>query len=147
DDDINPQTIEMRINHHYNTGIAEGPVLTLLVQKGEDIGTDNWTKFYTNIEGFDYVPGKIYNLSVMIEQINNPPADGSSLKYTLLEVTSTQEVDNETLFDMDLKINGHSFLSTTSDYTLLNQIEIDCHTLCDALDTIVQNEDFVVGTF
>lgn len=147
DDDVNTQTIDMRINHYQNTGLAVGPVLTLLVQKGDNIGTDNWTKLYTNIEGFDYVPGKIYNVSVMVEQINNPPADGSSLKYTLLEVKSTQEVDKETLFDIDLKINGQSFITTNPDYGLLHQIEIDCNTLCEALDTTIQHEDFVVGTF
>ena len=76
DDDNQPQTIEMRINHFQNTGIAVGPVLTLLVQKGDKIGTNNWAKFYSNIEGFNYEPGTIYILSVKTEPIDNPPADG-----------------------------------------------------------------------
>ena len=147
DDNVRPQTIDMRINHYQNTGIAVGPVLTLLVQDGDNIGTDNWTNFYSNIEGFNYVPGRIYNLSVLVEPINNPPADGSSLKYILQEVKSTQEVDSETLFDIDLKINGQSFITTTSGYGLLGQVEIDCNTLCDELDAKVQDQDFVVGTF
>lgn len=147
DDDVKPQTIDMRINHYQNTGLAVGPVMTLLVQKGDDIGTEKWTRFYADIEGFDYVPGKIYNLSVMVEQIDNPPADGSSLKYTLLGVKSVQEVDKETLFAIDLKINGQSFISITPDYKLLSQISIDCNTLCDELAIKVQNQDFVVGTF
>ncbi len=147
DDDNQSQTIEMRINHFQNTGIAVGPVLTLLIQKGDDIGTDNWTKFYSNIEGFNYVPGTIYNLSVKAEPIDNPPADGSSIKYTLIEVKATQEVDNETLFDIDLKINGENFVTTDTGLELLNQINIDCNNLCDELETILQNQDFVVGTF
>ncbi|MCX2680265.1 DUF4377 domain-containing protein [Galbibacter sp. EGI 63066] len=147
DDESGSQVIDMRINHYQNTGIAVGPVLTLLVQKDDAVGTNKWNRFYTNIEGFDYVPGKIYNLSVRVEQISNPPADGSSFKYTLLEVKSIQEVDNETLFDIDLKINGQSFVTTNSGYELLSQIEIDCNTLCDELDATVQNQDFVVGTF
>lgn len=147
DDGIDQQTMDMRINHYQNTGMAVGPVLTLLVQEGDNIGTDNWTKFYTHIEGFDYVPGKIYDLSVRVGKINNPPADGSSLRYTLLAVKSTQEVGDETLFDIDLKINGRSFMTTTSGYRLLDQIEIDCNMLCNGLDLIMQHEDFVVGTF
>lgn len=137
----------MRINHYQNTGIGEGLFLTYLVQEGNNIGTDNWTKFYGNIEGFDYESGKIYNLSLIIEQVDNPPADGSSLKYILEEVISTKVLDSETLFDIDLKINGQSFVTTNSGFELLNQIEIDCNTLCDELNTSLQNQDFVVGTF
>lgn len=147
DDANESRTIAMRVNHYQNTGMAVGPVLTLLVQEGDAIGTNNWSKFYTNIEGFNYVPGKIYNLSVLVEPIKNPPADGSSLKYTLLEVKSIQEVDNETLFDIDLKSNGQSFITTNSGYELLNQIEIDCNSLCDELKAAVQNQGSVVGTF
>lgn len=45
----------------------------------------------------------------MVKQVDNPPADGNSLKYTLQEITSTQEVGSETSFDIDLKTNGQSF--------------------------------------
>jgi hypothetical protein len=141
------QIIDMRINHFQNTGIAVGPVLTLLVQEGNNIGTNSWTKFYSNIEGFAYEPGKIYNLSVKVEPIENPPADGSSLKYTLVEVKSIQQVDNETLFDIDLKINGENFITTDSGLKLLNQINIDCKNICNDLETTIQNQDFVIGTF
>ena len=147
DDVTESKTIEMRINHYQNTGIAVGPVLTLLVQEGDAIGTNKWSKFYSNIEGFNYVPGKIYNLTVKVESIKNPPADASSLKYTLVAVQSIQEVNSETLFDIDLKINGQSFVTTNSGYELLNQIKIDCNSLCTDLNTNILNQNFVVGTF
>ncbi|WNH09918.1 DUF4377 domain-containing protein [Thalassobellus suaedae] len=147
DNENQPQTIDMRINHYQNTGIGEGLFLTLLVQENSKIGSDSWTKFYNSIEGFNYQPGLIYDIRVMVEQIDNPPADGSSLKYTLREIKSTQEVNYETPFDIDLKINGQSFITTTSGYEILNQIEIDCNNLCDELDTKLQNQDVVVGTF
>ena len=147
DDGNESQIIDMRINHFQNTGIAVGPVLTLLVQEGNNIGTDNWTKFYSNIAGFAYESGKIYNLSVKVESIDNPPADGSSLKYTLVELVSTQVIDNETLFDIDLKINGENFITTDSGLKLLNQIDIDCNNICNELETTIQNQDFVIGTF
>jgi hypothetical protein len=141
------QYFDMRINHYQNTGMAESPVLTLVVQEGNAIGSIYWSKFYSNIEGFTYEPGKIYTLAVEVERINNPPADASALKYTLLEMKSVQEVSSQTLFDIDLKINGQSFLSTDSGYKLLNQIDIDCNSLCDELISIMQNQDSVVGTF
>jgi hypothetical protein len=147
DDENQTQIIDMRINHYQNTGIGEGLFLTFLVQEGNNIGTDVWTKFYGEIEGFNFEPGRIYNLSVITEQIKNPLADGSSLKYTLREIKSTQVVDSETLFDIDLKINGQSFVTTNSGYELLNQIEINCNTLCDELNISLKNQDFVVGTF
>ena len=146
-DDDQTQIIEMRVNHFQTTGFSIGPVLTLLVQKGDNIGTDNWTKFYSNIQGFAYEPGIVYSLSVKTEQIDNPPADGFSVKYTLLEVISKQEVDKETTFDIDLKVDGESFITTESGLKLLNQIDIDCSNLCDLLETTLQNQDFVIGTF
>lgn len=146
-DDNQSQTIEIRVNHFQNTGLTLVPVLTLLVQEGDDIGTDNWTKFYSTIEGFDYQPGTIYNLSVKAEPIDNPPADASSIKYTLLEIQSTQEVDNETPFQIELKIDGENFVTTNNGLELLNQISIDCKNLCNELESILQNQDFVVGTF
>jgi len=49
-------------------------------------GEDNWQLFYDEIEGFTYEEGYTYELEVDIEKIDNPPADGSSLKYTLKKV-------------------------------------------------------------
>lgn len=46
-------------------------------------GDDEWKLFYGEIEGFTYEEGYHYELEVDIEKVDNPPADGSSLKYTL----------------------------------------------------------------
>ena len=63
-----------------------------LVQESEILGTD-WEFFYDAIEGFDnqYEEGFIYKLEVEIETIENPPADASSLKYTLIKILSKEE--------------------------------------------------------
>ena len=147
-DDDSTRIVNMRINHYQNTAIGFlNPVLTLLVQEDDAIGTNNWNRFYDGIAGFDYVPGKIYDLSVKVEKIKNPPADGSSYKFTLLKVKSIQEVDNETLFEVDLKKNEQNFVTKNSGYKILNRIEIDCNMLCDELESRLQNQDLVVGTF
>ena len=145
--DDQSQIIDMRINHYQNTGIAVGLFLTFLVQENNNIGSDSWAKFYGQIEGFDYQPGFIYDIKVVVDKVDNPPADGSSSKYTLMEIISTQKVDEETPFSIDLKINGQSFITTTSGYKILNKIDIDCATLCNELDEKLQNQDFVLGTF
>lgn len=43
---------------------------------------------YDPIEGFEYEQGYEYVIEVKIEHIENPPADGSSLKYSLIRVIS-----------------------------------------------------------
>lgn len=145
--DSESEILTMRVNHYKTTGIGEGLFLTLLVQENDNIGSDNWTRLYTTIKGFNYQPGFIYDIKVSIDQIDNPPADGSSLQYTLQEIISTEEVSNDTEFNIDLKIGGQSFITTTSGYALLDQIEIDCQHLCNELDDKLQHQDFVIGTF
>lgn len=49
---------------------------------------DNWSFFYSGIEGFDYEPGYEYVLKVKTEEIENPPADGSSTRFILQEQVS-----------------------------------------------------------
>lgn len=47
---------------------------------------DEWTFFYTGIIGFEHEPGYAYTLNVLTRRIDNPPADGSSVEYRLLQV-------------------------------------------------------------
>ena len=50
--------------------------------------TAEWQYFYNNIDGFSYEKGYDYVLSVSTEKIANPPADASSIKYTLIKQIS-----------------------------------------------------------
>lgn len=52
----------------------------------------SWTNLYTNIEGFTYEPGYEYVIKVKEEKIKNPPADGSSIQYSLIrEISRTKK--------------------------------------------------------
>lgn len=42
--------------------------------------------FYDQIEGFTFVEGTSYVIDVTVEEVADPPADGSSLTYTLVEI-------------------------------------------------------------
>jgi heat shock protein HslJ len=68
------------------TGIA--PMQCLQVQKSKTIEKGKWLNFYSPIEGFKFETGYMYKLSVAEEKINpgQVPADGSSIKYMLVEV-------------------------------------------------------------
>jgi hypothetical protein len=50
--------------------------------------TDEWQYFYNNIDGFNYERGYDYTLTVSTVKIANPPADASSIKYTLIKQIS-----------------------------------------------------------
>ena len=62
-------------------GVA--PMMCLQVAKTED---GDYHLFYNTIEGFDYREGTSYVIDVSITDMENPPADASSLQYTLVEI-------------------------------------------------------------
>jgi len=69
--------------------VGVGPQQCMLIKQDPD---SEWQMFYDTIEGFDFQEGANYQLNVTITEIKNPPADSSSLKYTLIEtLVSTSE--------------------------------------------------------
>ena len=52
---------------------------------GDAIGSENWTLFYDEIEGFDFIPGFVYDLEVSITERNPVPQDVGKYKYTLIK--------------------------------------------------------------
>ena len=68
------------------TGVAT--MKCMQVQKNKIIEKGKWQNFYSTIEGFKFETGYIYKISVIEEKIDpaKVPADGSSIKYTLVEV-------------------------------------------------------------
>lgn len=74
--------------------VGVAPMKCLLVKKD---GQADWEFFYNSIEGFNYEPGYEYVLEVKAEKIENPAADQSSLKYTLVKVVSKTEKVSEGL--------------------------------------------------
>ena len=96
------------VNSYRVDCVGVGPMKCMLVQKGETPEPGKWTNFYSKIEGFEYEPGFIYKLKVKEEQLENVPADASSIKYTLVEVLEKKE-DIKLALDGSweaLKING-----------------------------------------
>ena len=71
---IGPERVECE-------GVA--PMLCLQVAESED---GDYQLFYDTIEGFDYQEGTSYVIDVSITEVENPPADASSLQYTLVKI-------------------------------------------------------------
>lgn len=65
-------------------GVA--PMRCMLVKESEDA---EWEFFYGGIEGFTYTEGVSYVLDVEIFEVEDPPADGSSLEYRLVRTVES----------------------------------------------------------
>ncbi len=92
EEEVKSYDTTMRVNYYRQTCQAVGEMNCYLVQQGNQIGTSDWSLFYNGIEGFQYEEGFVYTLKVRVEKIENPPADGSSGKYTLLKVITKEKV-------------------------------------------------------
>ena len=77
------RTVILYIDSKLVDCVGVGPQQCMLVRENLD---DQWEFLYQSIEGFEYEGGTSYKLHVSITKVENPPADGSSLKYTLLEI-------------------------------------------------------------
>lgn len=87
-----------------------GKMMCLNISKSKSLENAKWENFYSPIEDFNYEPG--YFQQIVIEGTTIPknqvPADGSSIKYRLIEVKS-KEFDNRYFLNdtwSAVRING-----------------------------------------
>lgn len=59
----------------------------------------NWEYFYESISSFNYQEGFEYQILVLEEEIDNPPQDTTSLKYTFIKTISKIEKVSENIPD------------------------------------------------
>jgi heat shock protein HslJ len=69
--------------------VGVGPQTCMQVKEDRN---EEYRLFYDQIEGFTFEPGNEHELRVSVETVANPPADGSSLRYSLIEVVSQTPV-------------------------------------------------------
>jgi heat shock protein HslJ len=70
--------------------VGVAPQKCMLVKESPD---SEYTLFYDQIEGFTYEEGYEYELVVEEEKVENPPADASAIKWTLVEQVSKTEAE------------------------------------------------------
>ncbi|MEZ4557560.1 MAG: META domain-containing protein [Caldilineaceae bacterium] len=100
--------------------VGVAPQLCLLVKEDPDA---DYTYFYSNIDGFTFVPGYEYELRVQVTPVENAPADASSLRYTLVEVVDQTEV-GPTLENTDWLLTG----MVDADGAMINEFAADAIT-------------------
>ncbi|WP_353190103.1 META and DUF4377 domain-containing protein [Pandoraea pnomenusa] len=66
--------------------VGVAPRKCLRVRNADDSGKAPWELWYANIDGFDWKPGVEYRVKIHGEPVANPPADASSMRWTLVEV-------------------------------------------------------------
>ncbi|MEZ4225054.1 MAG: DUF4377 domain-containing protein [Polyangiaceae bacterium] len=71
------------IHQAYAACQGDGPMKCLKVRENEN---DEWTLFYSSIEGFQYKPGMTYELLLEVSTDPNPPMGGSSKRYKLIKI-------------------------------------------------------------
>ena len=144
----------MKVNHYKQSGAAEARSQFLLVQEKGGIGGGDWNIFYDDIEGFKYQLGYLYTLKVEKENIENPPADGGSIRYKLIKEISKEKAPSEVSFQILLSrfYDGGGFESffkktDNSTFQLIDGTKIDCGILCNELAEKLTAKEGITGVF
>ena len=66
--------------------MAVGPTECLQIRHHPE---ENWQLFYGDIVGFDYQPGKLYQIEVSEMWIPEPPADAPDRQWVLQQIISS----------------------------------------------------------
>ena len=74
---------EVLVAHFVSDCVGVGPQQCLNVRESDEA---DWTLWYDPIEGFEHEAGYDYRLMVNETTISDPPADASSIRWTLIEV-------------------------------------------------------------
>jgi len=122
--------------------------LALCVQSRVD-DSDDWSFFYDHIEGFEYEWGYTYKLSVKIEDVDNPPEDSSSLKYTLLEIKEKIKEPTTSLFDVSVSRSAGLLVNESENiYKIYNDKEIEClNSDCETIDSLIAQDMAILFEF
>lgn len=89
-------------------GVA--PQMCMLVKRP---GDEEFGLFYDTIEGFTFEPGYEYELLVLVEPVEDAPADASSLKYTLVEELSRTPAETSAETAEPLTLEGPLWVLTS----------------------------------
>lgn len=97
-----PEEITMYVGPEMVNCEGEARVACLQVKFEEGA---EWELFYDNIEGFEFEPGFEYELRVNKITVEDPPADGSSIRYELVEIVGQSETETAGIEDLDFLMN------------------------------------------
>ena len=130
------KTVQLTILPYKMPCVGEGIRLCILVK--ENAGEQQF--FYNAIEGFNYEWGYTHELLVRTETIENPAADGSSIRYKLEKVVSKTAASAGTEVDLPHQMEGEQLIqSSDTGCTFFGDVTINTNTTtCDALSKAVR---------
>lgn len=134
-DNETTETERMKPEPSGGSAVADGEYLNVVSYKAPcqgvaqqlciltyDTDADVKGNFYNSIDGFDYVWGHAYQLTMTVTEISNPPADGSSLNYRLDEIVSDIEDSIGTRYSYErVELLNHTFTKAPDNYNFLGQ--------------------------
>ncbi len=99
--------------------VGVAPMQCLLVRKSP---SDNWEYFYSAIKGFEHKPGTEYMIKVKEVQLENVPADASSISYELVEIIESKSYAPKAINLHDIwgviELNGINPLASQCEQTI-----------------------------
>lgn len=142
-------TKEVEINHHRAVCFA---VAETLCKQTRAPGADHWQHMYEGIGGFLPQWGHRYRITMTTTEVSDPPADGSSIQYDLVEVLEDEKVAVGTTFELTVpqstSPNALIERSGELDGTLIFKDFIcDTESVCADLDAAITTGDDFVVTF
>lgn len=96
DGDVNESIERLWIGPELVDCIGEAPQKCMQIRRTED-GQVEW--FYDQIEGFTHQIGTSYVIDVAVTDVENPPADASSLSYRLVEIIEETNISVSEVID------------------------------------------------
>lgn len=115
-----------------------------LVVRFED--EDELSFFYDSIEGFVYEPNFAYRLRVRITDIENPPADASSLNYELVEVVQQfPALIDDVLWELQ-SLNGDPVPDPTRYTLLISDTQVFIGADCNRVQGDLERDPFSITT-
>lgn len=135
-----PATRQLEIDHYRAPCVGESAQLCLRVR---EVGQD-WELLYDRIEGFAWDWGTTSVVTIEVTEVEDPPADASSLAYRLVSLEEARDVAPGTAFALsvpDATPGLVPFLQVTADGgALLDQRAFTCAApeVCTALSAAVE---------
>lgn len=137
---------DIYLNHHKIE--CQGEALLLCMLSKSELNED-WQYFYDGIEGFNFEWGYTYKLRVKVTEISNPPADGSSVEYSLLEVLKKEKALHTETFDYFTRYSSSTITKISENtYQILGEKTFNCSAPdCSSIDSLVAQESAILFEF
>ncbi|WP_179005668.1 DUF4377 domain-containing protein [Winogradskyella forsetii] len=108
-----------------------GKAKCLQVTKADDYENTDWSNFHSTINGFTFEPGLLQKIEVteMKLEVENVPADASSIQYDLVKVLEKKSDPKMAIHDIWVAthINGEEIAKTNAPTLEINSTEMQVY--------------------